>query len=289
MSLTQRVYADDPAQPSGPGHTFSVTINVLNQHHIRFEGADSVERLTIHEPQMLGMHNAQGNSEKLVRDTLLACNLLLKRARLSVHRPGTELADYTPDSKTDGKTVIDESDGPIVVTDTVVFSPVVTESLGIITTDVLDEVEVCGVLDMIQAVYDAENPSMKVDNMKKALDAYSRGIEAHDREMVLKELYAAADMAVNFAKKDRKDEKSGGCLDSAMRLLADDEPLQIDEIRVAVNSLKHASSEQQRQNRPDGQTVYRYVRAMRPATVRIILSRLRGLVGHRESDYVQHE
>ncbi len=258
ISISTHVYTDDPAQPSGPGHKYQATISVSNQHNILFEGGDSVEKIVIHNPHVLGMKSVDQRNE-FIEHVLLACNLLLKRTRLSIHPSGTEHADFTI---------------PIRF----------TASISISTMDELDEVAVCDVLGMICAVYNDEKPSQKVVNVRSALTGYSEGIRAQDGNMVLKELYAAADTAVNFDKVGR-DEKKGKHLDSAMRLLAEDETIEIDVIRKAVGSLKHAASKKQLQNRPNDADVYKHIMALRPVSSRIIRRRLEELVGnHRRPD-----
>ena len=281
-SISIRVYADDPAQPSGPGHTYQATISVSHQHHIFFEGGDSVEKIVIHDPHTLGMGgNGQKDRHEFIERVLLACNLLLKRARLSIRPSGTEIADFVPTkTKNDRATVEYGPDGLVFTArDTIYVAD--SHSIGNATTDELDEADVCGVLDMICVVYNDKKPSQKVANVRSALTEYSEGIRAQDRNMVLKELYAAADTAVNFDKGEKR-EKSGKKLDAAMRKLANDQTIEIDKIRVAVGRLKHAASGGQLRDYPDATTVSKYVRALWPVSSRIIRRRLEELTGNRQ-------
>ncbi len=275
--ISAHVYTDDPAQPSGPGHTYKATINVANQHHMFVKGGDSVEKIVIREPRVLGMVSGeQKDRHEFVERVLIACNLLLKRARLSIHPAGTANADFAPDKTKSGDATVEYGpDGPVItVRDTISITE--SFSIGVTTTDELDETEVRDVLGMIYAIFNDQNPYTKVDNMRAALTRYDEGIRAHDRETVLKGLYAAADTAVNFDKVENG-EKKGEELDSEMRKLGDDQTIEIDKIRKAVNTLKHAASEKQLQDRPDAEAVYKYVRALRPVSSRIIRCRLEEL------------
>lgn len=279
--ISRPVYVDDPARPSGPGRTCQSTISVSNQHNIFFEGEESVEKIVIHNPHVLGMRsNEQKDCEEFIEHVLLTCNLLLKHTRLSIHPSGTDIADLTPAKTKDNNATIEYGpDGP-VITGRMRIPVRFTASISIGTMDELDEVAVCGVLAMICTIYNDEKPSQKVANVRSALTRYSEGIRAQDKNMVLKGLYAAADTAVNFDKVGR-DEKKGGHLDSAMCLLAEDETIKTDIIRKAVNSLKHAASEKQLQDRPDDMDVYKHIVALRPASSRIIQRRLEELAGNR--------
>ena len=229
--------------------------------------------------------NEQKDRHEFIERVLLACNLLLKRARLSIHPTGTEIADFIPaKTKNAGDTVEYGPNGPVItISDTVVVTD--SCSIGLSDTDELNEIDMCGVLGMIYAIYNNKKFLQKAANMRAALKEYFRGIRAHDRETVLKGLYAAADTAVNFDKVGR-DEKKGGCLDSAMRLLAEDETIEIDKIRVAVGRLKHAASKGQLRDYPDDTTVYEYVRALRPVSSRIIRRRLEELTGNHQKTSV---
>lgn len=243
-----------------------------------------MEKIVIREPHALGMRSSeQRDRQEFVERVLLACNLLLKRARLSIHPSGTEIAGFVPtETKNDSATVEHGPDGPVITVETAIRITT-SASIGISTTDELDETDVRGVLAIICAAHNDKKPSQKAGNMRAALMEYSRGIRAQDRETVLKGLYAAADTAVNFDKVGNG-EKSGKNLDSEMRKLANDQTIEIDKIRVAVGRLKHAASEGQLRDYPDAMAVYEYVLALRPVSSRIIRRRLEELAGnHRKT------
>ena len=230
-----------------------------------------MESIVIREPHALGMgSNEQKYHQEFIERILIACNLLLKDARLSTNPSGTDMADFTPD-KPKGSSVTVEygPDGPVItVKDSIGI--IESYSIGVATTDEFDEADVRGILGMMYAVFNDKNPSTKVGNMQTSLMEYSRGIQAQYRETVLKDLYSALEKAVNF---DGSND-AGSVFDEKVRSLAGDLCLPIDDIRLANNRLKHSASEKQMQYYPDDEAVYNYIRALRPALSCIIRRRL---------------
>ena len=275
-SISKRVYVDDPAYPSEPGSTSDATISVVHQRHIFFEEIDghgpSHLKMTVRDPIMLGLKcHEEPNLNAFFERMLMTCNLHMEHMRLSTVAADTELVGVYRDRPLDNANV-ERKLGRIEATVNIAVS--IRPMLEIHGTENLDETKIIGTLKMIHAVYDSPNPSAKVANLKESLKAYHSGIKAHDRNVVLKELYIALEKAGNFGK-----DVVGAKFDSETRTLVGDPTLQIDRIRNACDRLKHYASEKQLPDYPDTATVSGLVKELRPAAVKAILLRLKEVAG----------
>lgn len=275
-TISRPVYTDDPAQRSGPDHTYQATINVSNQHNIFFNGENSVEKIVIHNPHVLGMKSSeQKDRDEFIEHVLLTCNLLLKHTRLSIHPSGKDIADFTPDErKPVGSTVEYGPDGPEIITH---LNLCIDISTSIITniTEELDEARMRDVLNMINTVYDSKNLTMKVSKTRESLDSYHRGIISLDKETVFTGLYAALEKAVNFDRNSRE----GVELDEEVCRLMGDPNLPIKDIRLMNNRFKHGPKGKNLQPL-DRMEIYNHVRTLLPIVSHIILLRLEEVTGN---------
>lgn len=268
--ISKTVWVDDPAQPSRPSSTSDAVINVTNQKHLFLERGDGIRpplTVTVRDPDSLGLESHEPiHRDEFVRRVLTACNLLLKETRLSTVASDTSSASI-------GQMATATAEDAIFVD--------AWAEWEVRSNEELDEAQVLEVLGMIHAVYDAKDPSTEIGNMRESLKTYARGIVAHDREEVLKDLFVALEKAVNFdnrdSKLDNKDKKDE--FEKDVRRLAGDQSLKISDFNRANNRLKHSSSKEQLSKQPDDTRFLCFVRRWRPITVAIMLRRLREAVG----------
>ena len=277
MSITKRVYAGDPAQPSRPDFTSGAKIKVVKQRHIFFEEIDGCEPpvldMTIRDPDLLIPKGSKviGYNEFFER-VLTSCNLCLKNTRLSTVAADTQMVKTNPDPPRKDVSVKRTPDNMNISVYTE-MEITLNASISFYHTEDLDEEQIRTTLNAICSVYDDENPSVKISNLKGSLKAYSHGIVSHHKEEVFKGLFVALEKAVNF------DEDAGGKdFDAKTRTLVGDKSLPIDDIREAYNRLKHHTSEKKMTSYPDDMAIFHHIQLLRPATVKAILLRLETVV-----------
>ena len=278
LSISKRVYMDDPAQPSRPGATSDATINVANQCHILFEEVDkrdsSLLKMTIRDPVLLGSTGyKESDPNTFFESVLTACNLHMEHMRLSTVAADTKPIEVHRDRPQDN-VYIRRKPGKIEVTVKATVGVSSRATLALHSTERLDEPQVLDTVKMMHTIYADPNPSAKVANLRASLESYSHGIVSHHRDEVLKGLYAALENAVNF-----DEDVSGPEFDTKTRTLVGNHTLQIERIRKAYARLKHPASEKQLPDYPDRLAVFWFVKELRPTAAKAILLRLKEATG----------
>lgn len=261
VSVSKRVYVDDPAQPSRPSSTSNAVISVANQHHIFFEEIGGREpiplEMTVHNPILLGLKGYEElDLNTFFERMLTACNLHIKHMRLS-----TVAADTEPVRVHWGRSRDEEAVGTRAM-------------LALYGTEKLDESQVLVTLKIMNTVYADPDPSTRVANLKASLESYYHGIVSHHRDEVFKGLYVALEKAVNF-----DNDIAGAEFDSKAHTLVGNLRLEINRIRKACDRLKHHSSEKQLLDYPDHTAVFWFIKELRPVAANAILLRLKELAG----------
>ena len=274
MSISKRVYTGDPARPSKHDFTSGAKIKVVKQRHIFFEEVDGYEPpvldMTIRDPDLLMPKGSKViDYNEFFERVLTSCNLYLKNTRLSAVAADTQMVKTNldpPEEDVNVKRTHDNVDISVYTKMGVILYP----SISFYCNEDLDEEQIRTTLNAIHSVYDDENPSVKINNLKGSLKAYSHGIVSHHKEGVFKSLFVALEKAVNFDK-----DAGGKGFDAKTRTLVSDQSLPIDDIRKAYNRLKHHTSKKKMASYPGDMTIFNHIQLLRPAVVKAILLRLK--------------